>query len=575
MLDEVPLLAGLPPHLRAQLAAEARVVRVAAGSWLFRAGDEADSLFVTRSGRLEVVSVGPPPAVIAVLKRGSVLGELALLGEGRRAASVFARRDSELIELSREQFEWLVGSAPEFAIALTRSLGRQLAASHAPPPPPLPSQTIGVVALDAAARGREVCELLADELARHGSLAYLRREDGGPRDERGALLARAEREHDRVLLAGCEAGAGAEDEDEDGWAAFCRDEADLVVAVSGGVPDARWIERPAPLHDCELFVVGSCPSDAAIEAIAPREVQVVGSAARLAAGVGALARRLTGRAVGLVLSGGGARAFAHLGVHDELHARGIEVDRIGGTSMGALVGAFMASGMGPDDIRAVFERCFVRQNPSNDYTFPARSLIRGRKTRRMLEDSFGDVRIEQLPHRFYCVSCDLVARDVVVHRTGLLSDALYASLAIPGIYPPLRDHRRRLLVDGGVLDNLPIEPMARTGAGPVIAVDVGQHEMTARAPRPRRGLGRLGGSPTRGDAALPRIGETLLRTLTTGSADTVAAALRYADVVITPRVSDIGMLEWKRIDRARAIGRSATRDALAAQDLVAREPPPR
>jgi predicted acylesterase/phospholipase RssA len=560
-LDEVPLLAGLPAELRARLAAEARTVRVAAGDWLFRAGDEAHSLFVTRSGRLEVVSADAPPVVIGVLKRGSVLGELALLGDGRRAASVFARRDSELLELRREQFEWLIANAPSFAIGLMRSVGRQLAASHAPHPPS-PVQTLGIVALDAGAPAAEVGALLATALRAFGSLAVLRREDAGHPDERGALLGRVERDHDRVLLAGGDAGA------DERWAAFCRDEADLVVAVGSGAPDGGWTARPAALHGCELLVVGAGPTERAIEAIAPRELHVVGGRARLAGAVEALARRVVGRAIGLVLSGGGARAFAHLGVCDELHARGVQVDRTGGTSMGAVVGAFMAMNVGPDEMRAAAECCFVQQNPANDYAVPAFSLIRGRKTRRMLEENFGDVRIEQLPRRFYCVSCDLVARELVVHRTGLLRDALYASLAIPGIYPPLRDRRGRLLVDGGVLDNLPVEPMARTGAGPVIAVDVGQYEMAPTPARPRRRLARLGSALTGTELQLPRIGETLLRTLTTGSADTVAAALRHADVVIAPRVEDIGMLDWKALDRARAIGRRAAREALDAQDVV-------
>jgi predicted acylesterase/phospholipase RssA len=303
-----------------------------------------------------------------------------------------------------------------------------------------------------------------------------------------------------------------------------------------------------------------------LELIAPRETHVVGGRAQLARAVDALARRLTGRAVGLVLSGGGARAFAHLGVLDELHAAGVRIDRLGGTSMGALVASFAAAGDDPDVLHRHFEHFFLDQNPTNDYGLPAFSLIRGRKTRAMLEERFGDIRIEQLTHRFYCVSCDLVGRSIVVHRTGLLRDALYASLAIPGIYPPLRDGAGRLLVDGGVLDNLPVEAMARAGEGPVIAVDVGQRGgEPARSRRPRR-LGPLGRALAGSDVQLPRIGETLLRTLTVGSSDTVAAALRHADLVIAPHVEGVGMLDWKSLDRVREIGRTAARAALAAYD---------
>ena len=557
-LGAVPLLAGLAPSLRAQLAAQARTVRVAAGELLFREGDPTQSVFVVRSGRLEVLAGGPPPVVIRVLKRGAVFGELALLGEGTRSASVRARRDSELLELGREPFESLIRTTPEFAVALTRSLGSRLAATRPAAAPAAPARTFGVVALDPHAPAAEVCELLAGALREHGTLAHVRREDAGAAADRGALLDRAERGHDRVLLAGGDAAC------DDDWTRFCRDEADLVIAVSSGRHDARWAGPTAALHGCELLVAGPALPAATTDALAPREAHVIAPGTRLQDAAGALARRLTGRAVGLVLSGGGARAFAHLGVLDELHAAGVRIDRVGGTSMGALVAGFIASGDGPDELHAHFQNFFLRQNPTNDYTLPAFSLIRGRKTRRMLVERFGDVRIEALPQRFYCVSCDLLGRSVVVHRTGVLRDALYASLAIPGIYPPLRDARGRLLVDGGVLDNLPVEPMARAGEGPVIAVDVGQRAAEPDVAARSRRLGAVGRLLAGTDEQLPRVGETLLRTLTIGSADTVQAAARHADLLIAPRVEGVGMLDWKSLDRVREIGRAAAREALAA-----------
>ena len=559
-LGEVALLAGLSEALRAQLAVKTRIVRVGAGEFLFREGDAARSLFVMRAGRLEVVSEGPPRVVIRVLKRGSVLGELALLGAGTRSASVYARRDSELLELDREQFEWLIRTVPDFAIALTRNIGRQLAASRPMAPPPALPRTIGVVALDPQAPGVAVGELLAEALGRCGGLGVLRPQDAGHPDDRAAMVGRAERAHERVLLAGGDGGS------TDRWAAFCCDEADLVVAVSSGRPADGWMARPAALQGCELLVAGPGLPRGMAETVAPRATHVVAAGAPLDDAVEALARRLAGRAVGLVLSGGGARAFAHLGVFDELRAAGVRIDRLGGTSMGALVASFIAAGDDPDELHRQFEHFFVRQNPTNDYGLPAFSLIRGRKTRAMLEERFGDLRIEQLPHRFYCVSCDLVGRSIVVHRSGLLRDALYASLAIPGVYPPLRDDAGRLLVDGGVLDNLPVEAMARAGEGPVIAVDVGQRGgEPAEARRPRR-LGPLGRALAGTDTQLPRIGETLMRTLTVGSADTVAAALRHADLVIAPHVEGVGMLDWKSLDRVREVGRRAAREALAGYD---------
>ena len=560
-LAEVPLLANLPPALRERLGAEAREVTVAAGHWLFHEGDEADAAYVVRSGRLDVVAEGEPPVVIRAVKRGMVLGELALLEEGVRTASVLARRDSALIKIGRAQFELLIRDAPGFALALTRSMGAQVAANRAALQTVGPPRTIAVIALDAQAPCDQVVGRLAHVLKRYGSVAHLTRDPARPPADFPALLDRAEHTNDRVLLDG---GLQARGET---WTDFCRHEADVIVAVTSGVPAPTWVQRPAPLRGCELVVTGPGMTSEVLDAFAPREVQLLHRGSNLRRLTDITARRLAGRSVGLVLSGGGARAFAHLGVLDELGAAGIVVDRIAGVSMGALVAGLTAADRSVDEIYDIFHYGFVENKPTSDYTIPAFSLIRGRRTYRMLAETFGPVRIEELALRFFCVSCDLLAREMVVHRTGVVHEAVYASLAIPGIFPPVADAHGRLLVDGGVLDNLPVETMQRAAEGPVIAVDIATRPRAlVERGRPRtRVLARsVRRAITGSEAPLPRLGETMLRTLTLASSDTAAAALRHADVVIRPSVEGIGMLDWKELDRGRAVGREAAREALEA-----------
>src|SRR5512134_812882 len=122
-LRRVPVLSGLDDELLGRLAAELTLVSVRAGDWLVREGEAAETLYLIRSGRLEVVAEGPPETLIRVLRRGEILGELALLTEEVRSASVRARRDSELLELGRRQFEELISGAPGFALGLTRAMG--------------------------------------------------------------------------------------------------------------------------------------------------------------------------------------------------------------------------------------------------------------------------------------------------------------------------------------------------------------------------------------------------------------------------------------------------------------------
>jgi predicted acylesterase/phospholipase RssA len=282
--------------------------------------------------------------------------------------------------------------------------------------------------------------------------------------------------------------------------------------------------------------------------------------------IAATARRLSGRSVGVVLSGGGARAFAHLGVLEELKVAGVRVDRIGAVSLGAIVGAAIACDFDDEQISDGLRAGFAETNPSGDFTLPLFSLVRGRRARSLLDQYFGGRRIEELPKRFFCVSCDLISHESVVHRTGPLSDAVYASLAIPGVFAPIPTADGRLLVDGGVLDNLPVATMARSAEGPVIAVDVSGRTGSFKRPA-RPGVARLA-TPMRrfltgSDAEVPRLGETVVRTVTVGSIDTVAAARRHADLVIQPRVEGIGLLDWRQLDAARVAGREAARTALA------------
>ena len=129
-LRRVPVLAGLDDELLSTLAAAAQTVSVAAGEWIFREGEHAHSVYVVRSGRLEVIAENQAEQPISVLRRGEVVGELAMLGRGFRSASVRARRDSTLLEVGRPAFEELITGEPRFALELTRTLSGQLAASQ-------------------------------------------------------------------------------------------------------------------------------------------------------------------------------------------------------------------------------------------------------------------------------------------------------------------------------------------------------------------------------------------------------------------------------------------------------------
>jgi EmrB/QacA subfamily drug resistance transporter len=319
-----------------------------------------------------------------------------------------------------------------------------------------------------------------------------------------------------------------------------------VLAVTAGGPVPFRLQGRPDLHGSDVLLVdgptGTRGFGLWLDVLQAR-ARHVAVGAGFDAAIGRVARRMSGHSVGLVLSGGGARALAHIGVVEELLAAGIEIDRVGGTSMGAFLGALLAMGHDPEEIEACCYEQWVRRSPLTDYRLPRVSLLRGARARAMIDRTFPG-NIEALPLDFFCVTCDLVAGDMVVHRRGSLAKAVGASISIPGLVPPMARHGR-LLVDGGVLNNLPVDVMATAHEGPIIAVDV-----TSRV------------APPADDDAEPSLHETLVRTLTLGSIDTTAAARRHADLVIRPVDQGAGILEFHQLDRLRAEGRRAARAAL-------------
>src|SRR3954452_8057962 len=191
----------------AELASSATPERLRAGEWLWRQGDPGDSLYVVLTGRLEVVletqegGQAPFLRVLRIVGRGQAVGELALLTDSTRSASVRARRDSELLRVSREAFERLLNERPAFAVALTRVLGRQLreATSTVVEQDPVPG-TIAVLPAGPGLPVHDVGESLGLLLGRWRSVTRLERPDNGAEPDYGRLLDRTGRNHEQVIL---------------------------------------------------------------------------------------------------------------------------------------------------------------------------------------------------------------------------------------------------------------------------------------------------------------------------------------------------------------------------------------
>jgi predicted acylesterase/phospholipase RssA len=348
---------------------------------------------------------------------------------------------------------------------------------------------------------------------------------------------------------------------ETSWTDFCLQQADRILAVGRGGDPIGDGARRAALRGCDLVSWGVAAASGSLdgwaEALDPIETHAIGEET-MDADIARAARRLAGRSLGIVLSGGGARAFSHIGVLEELEAAGLEIDRVAGVSMGAYIGGMFAMGMDAEEIDARCYEEWIRRNPIGDYTLPRRSLIRGDRAKAMLRRTFGDVRIEELPRGFLSGAAELRSGELVVNRWGLLWDAVATSFAIP-VLGPAQVRGRRILVDGSLVDNLPVSEMAALGEGPVIAVDV---KATVERPASSRGRKRAAEADGESELRTPSLGETLARVLLIGSTNTSESARRHADWTITPRNDGVGLLEFHQLDQAREAGRLAAREAL-------------
>jgi len=280
------------------------------------------------------------------------------------------------------------------------------------------------------------------------------------------------------------------------------------------------------------------------------------------ADVARVARFIAGRAVGLVLAGGGARGFAHIGIIKALKEAGVPFDQLGGTSMGAIIAAGLAREWSLEEMRDRMYAAFVKDNPLSDFTLPLIALVRGKKVSQRLREHFDEVAIEELPLPFFAVSSDLTSGRIHVHRDGKLWRALRASVALPGILPPVTYHGH-LLVDGGVMNNLPVDVMREQsgGGGPIIACDItGEIDLQAQDNRyGERPWWWLLGQRMRGN---PSIVSILMRSGTVGSEAQRRVVREQCDFLIVPPMPDIQLRDWKKFDRAIQEGYDAARASI-------------
>jgi NTE family protein len=546
------LVEGLDEQQVRDVEASLEWFGVAAGTILFYEGDPAADAFVLTFGQLGIF-VGPEttPKMVAKISAGQLVGEMALVSDAPRSATVVALHDSDLVRLPRSTVDLLLQSNPEATRFMLRLLTSRLRSTSRRPTPAEGIEGIAIVPLGPV-------EHLAE------ALAWMARQVN-------PITFAAADEEDRWRHAAANDSrlfAYIADNHHSAWARHCIRQADRVIFVANadtGVVGRDAIAFARDLHrDADLVLVNRADSVLAtggtdwLNYFQGEHILHV----RLGneADYSRVLRLVSRSGICLVFSGGGARGFAHLGVLQALAEKGIPIDAVGGTSIGALVAGGVARGLSVDEVVAGIHHAFVENNPVHDFTLPFVSLSRGRKSNRLLHEGYGEALIENLWKTFFCVSANLATGSTVMHQSGLLWRALAASTAIPGIFPPVMEDRQ-VLVDGGIMDNFPTNSMRSLRRGQVIGVEVssGTTISGADVEIPEKSLLWMA---LRGRRQVPSIVRILMCSGMVNSESQTAASRAATDVLIQPVLDGIDMMSFKAFDRAVEAGYRAALEAI-------------
>jgi len=264
------------------------------------------------------------------------------------------------------------------------------------------------------------------------------------------------------------------------------------------------------------------------------------------------------RKVGLALGGGAARGMAHIGVLQILEKSNIPIDMIAGTSAGAAVGAIYAQGKNTDELKKLAQSWDWKQRAQViDLALPRSGFIAGHRIKKLLKSIIGDVNFDELKMPFACVATDVITGEEVVINQGSVLEAVRASISVPIIFSVVK-YGERYLVDGGLVNPVPVSVLKDMGADFIIAVNV--------TPRLNRipGAVYLKESDSEGKSATkePNIFSVIMKIFSINNSQVVEASLNGADVIIEPRMAGIGMADFSHAEECILEGGLSAIDAV-------------
>ncbi len=536
------------------------------GATLFEAGDPSDHLYLLKAGRLAAFrrEDGMDPQFLGVIRPGETAGEMSLIAGIPHTGSVIALRDSEIFSLPRELFFQACEASPAVMTELAKLMILRSRQAMKKSTANVPS-VYGFMTIGEPVEVRPLVDRIAREVGRLGyKVTVIGAEAQHAPTE---WFSNVEHDYDFVLYAA--------EADDLHWRQVVGRQVDRLFRIGRGhasPPSDGLMREIDPLQSqnlVDLILVQKAGtrwpkgSEAWMDATSP--ARLFHLRPEIDPDFSRIARILTGQSVGLVLSGGGARAYAHVGAVRALREHGTPIDFVCGTSMGGIIAAGVALGWDSDEMDERIKAAFVDTSPLDDIAFPFLAMTMGEKVHVRLQEHFGEVQIADLWLPFFCVSSNLTTGTYHVHRRGLLRDALRATISLPGILPPAT-LGNNVLVDGAVLKNYPADIMRALQLGPIVGVDVSRgRSITADDVARPASIWRwiLSGQWRKG----PPIVSLLMRAATVSSGRDLTASRDATDLLITPDVAGVEIRDWTAYEPAVSAGYRTMQEALGRLSL--------
>lgn len=571
---------GIDPVIGAKLRDEAVIKHVKAGHYLFQQGEPGEYLAVVLSGKfIAVLDKTEPERILGEIHRAEVVGEMSLISEDPRSASVIAISDAYVAVISKHQFN----RACQLDVQLLRNVSNQLInrlkRANEGTSGKSSETVIGVVdmvdstgisenGIYHVVKGSDWFEPNLTAINETKAINDLPAESP---DIKTTEYLMSQKEDNKSLFISLNGS--------DTWRNHAIDLCNcMVFHVLENQVDAyeEWIAK-MKLSNLQWkyltkFLViqyegGSQPENVSKWLTHFNPSQVIRYSKDKPKHVDRVIRMITGNANCLTLAGGGAHGFAHLGVLKALKEKGIEIDVVGGSSIGAILAGLVAMDVPYDEVKALSKLKLSDNNPLNDYTLPITAILKGKRMYGGLKSYF-NIPIENLWLNYFCVASDYIHCTETVFEHGLLYQRVAASISIPGVLPP-QIIDGVYYVDGGVLNNVPVNCMEERYRGKRITVDLSNIKHftveDVKMPSPYKVLfSKI--NPLSKPIKAPKMMSVIMKSITMSSYAKKGETEALSHIYINPRVRH-GFLAWKKFDPIVQEGYEVAKKSLEKADL--------